>query len=152
VGTGGTTCPDTSRRSAVEICRSVLRWLAGIFFVLAGVNHFVHPAVYREIVPPGFPNPALLVAISGVCEIVGGVGLDIRPLRRAAGWGLIALLLAVFPANIYMALAPPGALPGLGFPRWLVWLRLPFQVLFIAWVWFVALQQPRAPSAANGGS
>jgi uncharacterized membrane protein len=118
-----------------------LRLLATAFFVLAGLNHFRNPAFYRSIVPPGFPDPKLLVIISGICEIAGGVGLLIPPLRRSAGWGLIALLIAVFPANIYMALAPER-ISGLHISRWLLWLRLPLQAVLAAWVWFVALRPP----------
>ena len=92
--------------------------------------------------PPFFPADAL-VEISGVCEIAGGIGLLIRPLRRAAGWGLIALLIAVFPANIYMAVAPSRRPAGV--PVWVLslalWLRLPLQAVFIAWVWFVSLSK-----------
>jgi uncharacterized membrane protein len=75
---------------------------------------------------------------SGVAEIAGGVGLVIRPLRRVAGWGLIALLIAVFPANIYM-LQHPGQFH---FAPWILWARLPLQAVFIAWVWFVAIRCP----------
>ena len=92
--------------SSTSRLRTTLRWLAAIGFVAAGANHFRDPAMYGRIIPPGFPNPPLLVAASGVCEMAGGLGLLIKPLRRAAGWGLIALLLAVFPANVYMALRP----------------------------------------------
>src|SRR5436190_639283 len=87
------------RRGAL---RAVLRWLAAAFFVAVGVKHFLNPVFFRQIVPPALPHPALLVVVSGVCEIAGGVGLLFRRLRRAAGWGLIALLVAVFPANVYM--------------------------------------------------
>ena len=93
------------------------------------------------MVPPGFPSRAMLVIVSGVCEIAGGVGLLIPLLRRRAGWGLIALLIAVFPANIYMALHPEL----FGFAPWLLWTRLPLQVVIIAWIWFVALQRPVKP-------
>src|SRR5438067_429708 len=86
--------------------RIAMRWLAAAFFVGAGVNHFVKPAFYASIVPPAFPAPAAMVAISGVCEIAGGLGLLVPALRRAAGYGLIALLIAVFPANVYMAVSP----------------------------------------------
>jgi uncharacterized membrane protein len=115
--------------------------LAAAFFVAAGLNHFRNPVFYCSIIPPGFPDPKLLVIISGVCEIAGGVGLLIPPLRRVASWGLIALLIAVFPANIYMALAPER-IPGLYISHWLLWLRLPLQALLAAWVWFVALRPP----------
>jgi uncharacterized membrane protein len=83
--------------------------------------------------PPYLPWHRELVFISGVCEILGGIGvLFPQPLRRAAGWGLVALLIAVFPANLHVALndVPIGASP----PNpWLNWLRLPFQVVFILW-------------------
>ena len=114
-----------------------LRWLAAIFFAVAGIFHFLKPDLYLAIVPPYLPAPQLLVAISGAAEIAGGLGLLIPPLRRAAGWGLIALLIAVFPANIYMV-RHPGPFH---VATWLLWARLPFQAIFIAWVWFSALRQ-----------
>jgi uncharacterized membrane protein len=120
-----------------RIWRTVLRVLTAVFFVLAGANHFADPAFYRSIVPPRFPSPTLLVAISGICEIAGGIGLLIRSLRRFAGWGLIALLIAVFPANTYMALHP-DAVPDRHIAHWVLWLRLPLQGVFILWVWYVS--------------
>lgn len=123
--------------SSSSRAQTVLRAVAAVFFIGAGVNHFVRPTFYRQIIPPGFPNPPLLVALSGACEIAGGAGLLIPRLRRAAGWGLIALLIAVFPANVYMAVSPER-IPGLGISRWLLWLRLPLQAVFVAWVWFVS--------------
>ena len=130
--------PDTTARRLLHGARLALLVLAAVFLIAAGVNHFLKPGVYQAIIPPGFPQPALLVAISGAAEIAGGLGLLIRPLRRAAGWGLIALLVAVFPANLYMAITPVQ-LPGLQVPTWALWARLPLQVVLIAWVWFVAL-------------
>jgi uncharacterized membrane protein len=121
--------------------RRVFLWIAAVFFIGAGINHFVAPAFYRQIVPPMFPAPAALVAISGACEIAGGVGLLAAALRRPAGWGLIALLIAVFPANIYMAIHEDHAPWGL--PNWTLWTRLPLQGILIAWVWFVALTPAR---------
>jgi uncharacterized membrane protein len=126
------------RSKQKQTWRTAHRWLAAIFFVVAGANHFLKPQFYRQIVPPSFPSPAMLVIVSGICEIVGGIGLLIRPLRRAAGWGLIALLLCVFPANLYMAIHPQR-IADLHISRWLLWLRLPLQGLLIAWVWFVSL-------------
>jgi uncharacterized membrane protein len=119
--------------------RIALRLLAALFFIVAGANHFIHPDFYRKIIPPHFPDPSFLVVISGAAEIAGGVGLLISPLRKAAGCGLIALLIAVFPANIYMALYP-GSIPDLHFAPALLWLRLPLQVVFIAWVWLIAFE------------
>jgi uncharacterized membrane protein len=112
--------------------RSV-RALAGPFFVLAGTLHFLLPRTYRRTMPPYIPAHRELVFASGVAEALGGLGLIPRPTRRVAGWWLIATLIAVFPANVHMALHPedfpavPGGARGL-------WARLPFQAVFIAWV------------------
>lgn len=126
--------PSSSR---VGGFRRILRWLAAIGFILAGANHFRAPGFYESIIPPEFPSPHLLVIISGICEIAGGIGLLVPRLRRLAGWGLIALLIAVFPANVYMVMAPQG--PGAAaFGRWALWARLPLQLLFIVWVWYAA--------------
>jgi uncharacterized membrane protein len=99
-------------------------------FTLAGINHFVMPGPYRKIVPPGFGDPAAMVAISGVAEIVGGLGTLPARTRRLAGLWLVGLLLAVFPANLYMALRPERFRP---IPRWALWLRLPLQGLMVRW-------------------
>ncbi len=107
-------------------------WLIAATFIGAGVMHFVRPRPFVEIVPPFLPNALLLVYLSGAAEILGGIGVLVPSLRVWAGWGLIALLVAVFPANIYMALAP--AKFGIA-PVWL-WLRLPLQFVLIAWVWW----------------
>lgn len=108
--------------------------LIGVAFIVAGVFHFVRPSLYARIIPPFLPYPLALVYISGVAEIVGGIGVLIPSLRQWAGLWLIALLIAVFPANLYMALGPPRAGLGLA-PIWL-WLRLPVQLVLIAWVWW----------------
>ncbi len=107
--------------------------LAGPFFVFAGVMHFVIPRTYRRIVPPYVPAPEAVVYASGVAEIAGGAGLMLSRRRRLAGWWLIATMIAVFPANLHMALhsdefpqVPGGAAT--------LWARLPFQGVFVAWV------------------
>jgi uncharacterized membrane protein len=102
-------------------------------FVYAGVTHFTRPEFFVAIVPPYLPAPLLLVYLSGVAEIAGGVGVLIPRLRRLAGWGLLALLVAVYPANIHMALNPEQ------FPQMTptaLYVRLPFQFVFAAWVWW----------------
>jgi uncharacterized membrane protein len=118
--------------------RVAARISTALFFTLAGLNHFRDAKFYRQIVPPHFGNPEWIVALSGIAEIAGGIGLMIQPLRRAAGWGLIALLICVFPANLYMAMSPQR-IPHMHFPQWALWLRLPLQGLFIALVWFASL-------------
>jgi uncharacterized membrane protein len=118
------------------------RWVTALLFIAAGANHFWHSAFYERIIPPHFPDPAALVLVSGFFEILGGLGLLVRPLRRWAGSGLILLLIAVFPANIYMALEA-NRFADLHLPRWTYWLRLPLQGLIAAWVWRVSRQSPK---------
>ncbi|GAA4385084.1 DoxX family protein [Hymenobacter koreensis] len=107
-------------------------WALSALFIVAGVFHFLRPEPFIRIVPPQLPAPELLVYLSGVAEI--GLGLLLLPqrTRRYAAWGLVALLVAVFPANIYMATLPGG---GLGLPQWVLWARLPLQLVLIAWGW-----------------
>jgi uncharacterized membrane protein len=109
------------------------RLLLGALFVSAGVNHFVMPSAYRLIVPPSMKQHAkLLVQLSGAAEILGGVGVLVPPMRRSAGLGLLALLAAVFPANLYMARAPED-FPRI--PRLALYARLPLQPLMMWWAW-----------------
>ena len=107
--------------------------LAG-FFSFAGAMHFVRPKPYEAITPPPFPKKES-VAISGVAELVGGLAVLHPATRRAGRWWLLALLLAVFPANVWMATSPEKV-PGAGkIPRWALWARLPLQPLAMLWVW-----------------
>jgi uncharacterized membrane protein len=106
--------------------------LAG-FFVASGVNHFVSPRFYRAIVPPLLrEQDKLVVDVSGVAEILGGVGVLLPATKRASGIGLIALLAAVFPANLYMAREPERFKR---VPRWALYARLPLQPLMMWWAW-----------------
>ena len=112
-------------------------WGLAIFMVGIGVLHFVRPKPFVRIIPKFLPAPLGLVYISGFFEIVGGVGLLIPETRALAAWGLIALYFAVFPANIYMLTHNISLDPKKPIPRWVLWLRLPFQFVFIAWAyWF----------------
>lgn len=117
--------------------RLIGAWIVGLLFVFAGSMHFVRPEPYVMMMPPWLPAPELLVVISGWAEILGGVGLLLPRLRELAGWGLIALLVAVFPANLHVAL---HGWPGVDVPRWLLWARLPLQAVFIWAVWRVAIK------------
>lgn len=103
-----------------------------VFFIGSGVNHFVIPGTYRQIVPPSLGDPELLVRVSGVAEIAGGVGVLVPRTRRLAGFGLIALLAAVFPANVYMAQNPAKFVK---VPAWALYARLPLQPLAMWWAW-----------------
>ena len=110
----------------------LLRLLAGPFFVAAGTLHFTHTRMYQRTMPPYVPAHREMVLASGVAEIAGGLGLMHPRTRRAAGWWLIATLVAVFPANVHMALHPEQfRVPG---GERALWARLPFQGVFIAWV------------------
>lgn len=140
--------PD--RHSAL---RDRLRVGLGVFFIVAGLAHFVMPGVYETMMPPWLPAPAALIAISGVAEIAGGIGVLTPRFRRPAAWGLIALLIAIFPANLHVAVdgtagdafsAATGDLP-----RALLLLRLPFQAVFIVWVWWTCLRPPAGARQAN---
>ena len=102
-------------------------------FIGAGIAHFTHEAFFVRIVPPSLPNPRLLVQLSGIAEIAGGIGVLVPALRRGAGLGLVALLIAVFPANLYMALEPERFADIAS--RIGLYLRLPLQFLGMFWVW-----------------
>ena len=103
----------------------------GIFFIVAGANHFVSPGFYQAIMPPFLPWPMALIYISGAAEILGGAGVLVPRARRFAGWGLILLLIAVFPANIY---AVTHGISSNTVVKVLLIIRLPFQAVMIAWV------------------
>jgi uncharacterized membrane protein len=113
-----------------------LRYLFAAFFVLAGINHFITTDFYLKIMPPYLPRHLFLVYLSGVVEIVLGLLLLIPKSARAAAWGLIALLLAIFPANIHMAinheLYPEYSVAA-------VWLRLPLQLVLMALAYWYTL-------------
>jgi uncharacterized membrane protein len=113
--------------------RTISLVVAALFFVAAGSLHFLRPAPYLKIVPPSIPWPLAMVYISGVAEIAGGFGVLLPVFRRAAGWGLVALLIAVFPANVYMALDQVQATAN-PLPVWILWARLPLQFVLIWWV------------------
>ena len=105
--------------------------------VAIGALHFARPKPFVRIVPKFLPAPLALVYVSGFFEILGGIGLLIPDTRAWAAWGLVALYVAVFPANIYMLTNNISLNPKKPIPRWALWARLPFQFLFIAWAyWF----------------
>ena len=105
-----------------------------LFFIYFGIDHFINPEFYLSIMPPAFPLHAEAVYISGFFEILGGISVLIAPLRKIAGCGLVALLICVYPANIYMAITPE-AFPEISIG--LLYFRLPLQFLFIYWAYSV---------------
>jgi len=143
--------PDDASAEPAESAGSTAlrasRWLLAAGFVFAGVMHFVITPQYVRIMPPWLPLHRELVLLSGVCEIAGGVGLLVPRTRRAAGVGLVLLLVAVFPANVQMLLdaraahASPTA-------QTLLWARLPLQLALVAWVAAASgLRRRRRPRA-----
>ncbi len=115
------------------------RLLIAAGFVVAGVLHFTATDSYVRIVPAVLPRPRDLVLISGAAEIAGGIGVLLPSTRRLAGLGLVALLVAVFPANVNMALHPEVSPASI--PRALLWLRLPLQAALIGLVWHATLRR-----------
>ena len=111
-----------------------------VWFLINGVNHFVSTDAYVSTVPTYLAAPLALVYVSGIFEILGGLGVLHPGTRRLAGWGLIALLIAVFPANIEMA-RRAEEFAEIASPT-ILFARLPFQIVFIAWVYFAALRKP----------
>jgi uncharacterized membrane protein len=127
-----------------------LLYVMGPMYVVAGVLHFVVPELYVQIVPPVFPAALALVYLSGLAEIAVGIGLLLPRTRRYGAWATVALLVAIFPANVYMAThgVVIEGLPGGGDPSAAVrWGRLPLQGVLILW----ALWYTRPPTGADEG-
>lgn len=121
-----------------------LRLAIGLLFMFGGTLHFVKPRTYAAMMPPWIPFHRESVAVSGVAEIAGGAALlSNRTARFGGGW-LIALLVAVFPANFHMAVNPEQirGLEATGIPNWALWLRLPLQPLAIWLVWLATRPSP----------
>ena len=119
----------------MPVIKAILKYLLAFGFVLAGINHFINPDFYLRMMPPVLPAPLFLVYLSGVFETALGILLLIPRYTRLAAWGLIALLIAVFPANIYMAMNTDI------FPEFnpiLLYLRLPLQFVLIACAFWLA--------------
>ncbi|MGD9680148.1 MAG: MauE/DoxX family redox-associated membrane protein [Candidatus Obscuribacterales bacterium] len=121
--------------------RRIISILLSCLFVIAGVFHFTHPEVFVEIIPAILPAKKLIVYVSGMFEIAGGITLQVPITRRSAGIGLIALLIAVFPANINMLMRAEHypAIPTLA-----LWLRLPLQFVLIYLVYWSSIRENKA--------
>lgn len=115
--------------------------LIAVIFVVAGAMHFLRPRSYMAIMPPWLPAAAALVVVSGVFEILGGIGVLVPATRVIAGWGLIALLIAVFPANVQMLLNARAAHASATAMTVLV-ARLPLQALLVYWVFRATIHRP----------
>ena len=116
--------------------KRILLWVMAAFYCFGGFNHLYNPDFYLAIMPPGLPNPEWLNVLSGLAEIILGVFILEPRVRVLAAWGIIALLIAVFPANVYAALANVGAEgPGSGVGD-ANFIRLPLQAVLIVWAWW----------------
>ena len=115
-----------------------MRAVFALFFLISGVLHLVIPQTYMRVMPPYIPAPRAVVCVSGMFEILGGLGLLFPPVvlgfpvRKVSAWGLMALLIAVEPVHIYMV---NDHNKFAAFPLWVLWVRLPLQLPLIWWAW-----------------
>ncbi|OXA98026.1 DoxX family protein [Flavobacterium oncorhynchi] len=107
-------------------------YLMAILYILAGLNHFRNPGMYIKIIPPVFKNPKVINILSGAAEIVLGILLTLSFSTHIAAWGIIALLIAIFPANLYMYQNKKASFD---LPKWILFVRLPLQVVLIFWAY-----------------
>lgn len=126
--------------------RTTLRWILSLAMVAVGVSHFTAPEPFIEMMPPWFGAPRFWVHLSGGLEILGGLGLLVARARSFAGWGLVALYVAVFPANIYMATSGIQPFPDVIVTPAQAYGRLLLQPVLMLWAWWVS----RADVAAVG--
>jgi uncharacterized membrane protein len=107
-------------------------YLMAFVYIIAGINHFRNPKLYIKIIPPYFPNPKALNILSGIAEIILGIGLCVPIVSNFAAWGVIALLIAIFPTHLYMYF---NLKAGMGLPKWFLFLRMPLQLGLIYWAY-----------------
>jgi uncharacterized membrane protein len=119
--------------------KSPMKYLFSVAFILSGIAHLVVPSVYLPMMPGYLPAHLLLIYLSGVAEIAGGVGLLIPRFRKAAGWGLIWMLLAFFPVHLHMVWNASD----FDFAAWVLYARLPLQVVFIWLIYRCFVQSAR---------
>jgi uncharacterized membrane protein len=136
--------PPLPRLLRLPSGRDKARVAAALGFMVTGVTHFTSPERFLPMMPPFLPAPLALIYLSGAFELLGAIGLLLPATQRAAAWGLVALLVAVFPANIYAALTG-GQAAGMPSSAWYLWSRLPFQAVYI-W-WLLAATRPQSSAA-----
>ena len=124
--------------------KTLFRWILAAYYIATGLNHFRVPDLYISMIPLWIPWPSTLNLVAGIWKIVGVTCILAPRLRIASGWGLIGFIVAVFPANLHVALM--GHMPGSSFPPLFLWLRLPLQGILIAWIWWVAISEERRPA------
>ncbi len=119
----------------IERSKTTLRGVLAVCMIVAGILHFAQPDPFIRIVPGFLPAAAALVYISGVIEIMLGIGLLVPALRQISAWGLVVLFVAVFPANLNMAINHIQ-IEGIPNTWWFQAIRLPFQLVLIAWAYW----------------
>ena len=128
----------------MPLLKRLALWVLGVAMVGIGIDHLVNPAPFERIVPALLPAPFVLVVVSGVFEVLGGLGVLVPLTRRFSAWGLLALFLAVFPANLNMALHHIQLSPEGHLPVWAMWARLPLQAVPLAWAYWFTRPEPAA--------
>lgn len=139
--------PFLRRHPSLRTQRDRAAVAAGLFFIAAGALHFVSPARYIAMIPEALPIPMLWVALSGIAEIACGAFLLPRRTRKAAAWATIALLFAILPANVHVALSG-ASIEGLPAAGWYYVARIPFQLAYVAWVAFAGALSLRSSHGA----
>ncbi len=124
-----------SNTSSLRLSKTIARLAIGVLFILASSLHFTASEAELKIIPPFLPLRRTALYVTGLLEFLGGVGLFVpnHKVQRASSWGLVALLIAIFPANVYQAVANVK-LGGFMDSQIYLWGRLPFQAVFISWV------------------
>jgi uncharacterized membrane protein len=107
-------------------------YIMGFIYVIAGLNHFRSPRLYLKIIPPYFPNPKILNYITGAAEIILGIGICIPLLSVISAWGIVALLIAIFPVHLFMF---SNEKAGMGLPKIVLLLRMPLQIFLMIWAY-----------------
>lgn len=138
--------PPLARLNLLRSRRDKAAVALAAMFLFTGTDHFANPHRYLPMMPPYVPWPGAMIYLSGFFELLGAAGLLWRRTRRWAGYGLAALLVVVFQANIHVALTG-GQVEGLPAAGWYYWVRLPLQFVFIGWAIWCARDAPAAPPA-----
>ena len=120
----------------MSLPKRILLYVMAVFYMFAGVMHFVRPEFYRPMMPPYLPWHDFLILLSGLAEFVLGAAVLVPSIRPLAAWGIILLLIAIFPANLHIALHNVPVFNNTeGAGIW-NWVRLPFQGVLILWAWW----------------
>jgi uncharacterized membrane protein len=135
------------RYTTMMVLKRLSPYILGLLFVGAGVNHFIDPDFYLAMMPPYLPAHAELILLSGILEVLAGVGVFMARWRQKAGMLMILVMIGVFPANVHMAMNP-AVFPEI--PVWFLYLRLPLQGVLIWWAWAATRLEDGAQPLPDG--